>query len=196
MSFLLSPPANQPQKVEQSYFAELDPRLTTLKNADRIDEIVSSLVFQRQETFAAGPIARTTRRDWNIVSAKMFVFSRNANYRALIEADLAEFQYQVSELYKMASIGTFNDVDTSWLQKITLDLKIVSPMSASWLRAMKVWDTCTARLLSAEREGTLDKPMKRRMMHPVVISYIGFKRRAMKSKSLSMLDMMVDDELL
>lgn len=197
MSFLLTSPNDQQPKPEQSYFTTVEASLTKLKNADRIDEIVSTLaVSSREELFITQPIARLLRRDWNIVSAKMYVFSLKPDYRALIRADLNEFHYQVNELYKLCSIDTFSDVDTSWLSRLTFEVKIISPLSSSWLRGLKTWDACFARLLTAERLGFIDRKQRIKMLQPVSTAYYGFKTTAMKGQARNSLEMIEEGELM
>ena len=196
MSFLLSAPPNQPPQAEQTYVTSVDPKLTTLKNGNRIDEIISAMRVETTEQFLTHPVARTVRRDWNIVSAKMYVFCLREDYKVLIAKDLDEFQSQVKELLKIASIDVFSDVDTSWLQRIDLDITIVNPMGSAWLRALKTWDVCVARILSAERVGFIDRQKRIQMLRPATMAYLGFKSTAMKGKKQSLRDLVEESELM
>lgn len=190
MSFLLTAPADAEPIPERIFSENIDPALLHLKNANRIDEIRCEMgISYRQEIFITNPIARTMRRDWNIVSAKMYVFGLDAQYKGQIKDDLDELHDQVEALLKIVSIDTFSDVDTSWLMQLPLQIKVISPLSWSWLGALKTWDICTARLLTAERLGFIDRKQRMKMLHPVSVAYLGFKSRAMKSNTKSSSEM-------
>lgn len=158
--------------------------MEVMKNADRIDEIACTMsVVSKEVLLMTSPISRTIRRDWNIVSAKMYVFGLKRDHRALMEEDLKELHHQINELYVTASMGMFSDLDVSWLDLLRIEVKIISAQSSSLLRAMKIWDACVARLLTAERMGIIDKKTRRNILFPATTAYLGFKKTVMRSKT-------------
>ncbi|ABM39598.1 hypothetical protein Pnap_4316 (plasmid) [Polaromonas naphthalenivorans CJ2] len=168
-----------------------------MKNADRIEEIACNMAVVKKEVlFLTHPVSRTIRRDWNIVSAKMYVFGLKRDYRVLIQEDLAELHHQIDELYKVASMGLFSDVDTSWLNMLRVEVKIISANSSSWLRAMKTWDACVARLLTAERLGIIDRKQRKHILYPVTKAYIGFKNTAMRGKAQNARELVEEGSLM
>ncbi|CAN5464912.1 hypothetical protein BH10PSE16_BH10PSE16_04180 [soil metagenome] len=184
-------------KSEQSYFSSDECAFEIMKNADRIDEIACTMsVVKKEVLLMTNPISRTIRRDWNIVSAKMYVFGLKRDHRALIEEDLTELHHQIDELYKIASMGMFSDVDTSWLNMLRIEVKIISAQSSSWLRAMKIWDVCVARLLTAERMGLIDRKQRKNILYPVTMAYLGFKNTAMRGKGQNVREVVVQSSLI
>ena len=156
------------------------PMEGVLKNQNRINEIECRLSIENiNPIFVSGAVYRCVRRDWNIVSAKLFVNCLKREKRALIESDLADLHWAIGDLGNITSLPPFVDANTEWLQTHQLTLRLVHPFCASWLRAMVAWDLSIARLIASEKKGLISTSKRREIVRPATMAYMGFKARAM-----------------
>lgn len=168
-----------------------------MKNMDRLEDIATRMAAENNEiVFQTASISRTIRRDWNIVCAKMFVFGLKREYRKKIEEDLNEFHWQVNDLAESTSLGVFADQNTSWLKPVTVTLRIVCPLGASWMRAMQSWDNSDAKLMTAVKANLISKEKRFAIMAATHMAYGGFKGTAMRKPMRSATEMLEDQNLI
>lgn len=196
-STLLLPKDTPPLPVAEDCSPERRQLQTTpLKNANRIDEIQCRLrVIASNVLFLSGSTARTVRRDWNIVCSKMFVFGLNSAYQKRIQDDLTELHWQISDLSEITGTDLFTIQDLTWLAPVHIEMRIISPMASSLLRALQSWDLSVAKLLTAERNGLIDKPKRQAMLSAVNMAYVGFKGTAMKLSMKTTKEMLEESHL-
>jgi hypothetical protein len=170
---------------------------TPLKNSNRIDEISCRMsVGSSNVFFLSASTARTVRRDWNIVCSKMYVFSLNSSYQKRIQDDLTELHWQIADLADITGTDLFTVQDLNWLAPVHIEIRIVSPMASSLLRALQSWDLSVAKLLTAERNGMIDKLKRQAMLSAVNMAYIGFKGTAMKLSMKNTKEMLEESHLI
>lgn len=196
---LLQPPTSASLPTGVDNIVDEKPRFATppLKNERRIDEIESRMLVDDTEVLllSSGAV-RTLKRDWNIVCSKMYVFGLDSRYKAKILEDLTELHWQVDDLATVTDAELFSNQDLSWLTPVCLNLKVVSPQAASLLRAIRRWDLCVARLLTAERNLLIDYPKRLGILEAVERTYIGFKKTAMKLGTASTSEMLLKEKLI
>jgi hypothetical protein len=169
----------------------------SLKNVSRIDEIESRMSVEEIEVMLLSSWAiRTLKRDWNIVCSKMYVFGLDSRYKARIVEDLNELHWQVDDLATVTDAELFSSQDLSWLTPVCITLKVVSPQAASLLRAVRRWDLCMAKLLTAERTTLINKAKREGMLLGVNMAYLGFKGTAMKRAMGSTREMLQEENLI
>jgi hypothetical protein len=152
-----------------------------LKNDHRIQEIDSSMEANTQVTLLSSTMSRIMRKDWNIVCAKMYVFSLDRAIGHKINDALNALHWQVSDLVESPTVSIFKYSDTSWLKPEDFELRVVSAEAASWLRAICKIDDCVAKLLTAQHEGHIDKQIRVRALAAVSLAYTNFKFIAMNT---------------
>lgn len=170
----LSPPT-------PSTYAEDSAELTVLKNADRMAELRTPLRATITVAFDASPIARVMRRDWNLVSAKLYIHALNKAYRDQIEEDAMEMNWQIDDTYDdVSTMPWFGKIDKAWLHTREMQIDVVHPIAATWLRSMVKMDEIYASLICAEKSGLITLKKRRAIVLPCQISYLAFKATALK----------------
>ena len=150
-----------------------------VKNQLRIDEIRARMVTERRITILTSTMSRIMRKDWNIVSTKMYVHTLDPKLKTKVSNALAELSWEVADLNEGAEFSLFKNLDHSWLAPEVFMIKIVSPESASWLRAIQNIDLCIAKMLSAEKQGLIEKKQRLAALAGVNLAYTAFKYAAM-----------------
>jgi hypothetical protein len=171
------------------------PSAPTLKNQDRIDELRSRMFARHTVTLRTSFCSRNLRRDFNIASAKMYVYSLNRPYREKISEALSDLHWQIAILGSDPVILAFGALDVSWLNGGTFDFVMVSPESASMFRALRKLDELVARLFTAERQDLITRDQRRALMGPIDMAYAGFKQVAMKLANKSIEDLLAETNL-
>jgi hypothetical protein len=166
-----------------------------LKNQDRIDEIRSRMISRKTMSLRTSFCSRHMRRDFNIASAKMYVYSLNRQYKAKINEALVDLHWQISMLAVDPTLITFGPMDVSWLTAGTFNFMMVSSESASMFRALRKVDDIVARLYTAERDGLITREQRREIVAPVNLAYNGFKQVAMKLQNKSIEDLLSESHL-
>lgn len=136
-------------------------------------------------------MARVMRRDWNIVSAKLYLNARDHAYRKRIESDAVEMNWQVDDTADQIRAMPFQRLDRSWLHPRRMRLDVVHPLAAGWLRSMMTMDEIYTLLISAEKAGMISRRKRQAILLPCQIAYMAFKATAMKMELRS-----ADDDLL
>lgn len=168
-----------------------DVLLVEPKNAMRIEEINMRMSAHREVTMRASPMARVMRRDWNILSAKLYVNARDARYARRIKDDLSEMAWVISDIAEQVRTMPFREADATWLRPRKMHLQIIHPMTASWLRAMVEMDEAFSTLICAERAGLIDRKRRHQLLLPSQLAYMGFKATAMKIQLRTAEELMV-----
>ena len=180
--------------VEGSAVGEL-PAPAGLKNQDRILEIRSRMLARQTITLRTSYCSRHLRRDFNIASAKMYVYALNRKYKAKISEALSDLHWQISIVGADPSLLQFGPLDVSWLECGTFDFMMVSAESASMLRALRKVDELVARLHAAEREQLITREQRRAIIAPINLAYVGFKQIAMKLSNKSIEELLAETNM-
>lgn len=167
-----------------------DSDLVALKNDHRIENLRARQRAYVDATFEASPIARVIRRDWNILSAKLYINALSHSYRRQIEADMTEFATQVHETATDVRLMPFGHLERSWLRPRRMKIQVVHPITGMWLRSMRTLDEIYAILICAEKTGLISARKRQAIMLPCHLSYLAFKCTAMK------IQLKTSDELL
>lgn len=135
--------------------------------------------------FEASPVARIIRRDWNFVSTKLYINALDREYRMLIDDDANELCWQVEDALEDTLRMPFERVDTKWMRPRNIELEIIHPIAAKWLRAMINLDKMYALLVSAEKRGLITRRKRHGFILPSLVAYVAFKSTATKMKFFS-----------
>ncbi len=181
---------NADDELDMELERTVDPVIVQMKNEDRIAKLRAKLRAESTITMRTSPISRVLRRDWNIVSAKLFLNSIDADYQQQIRRDLDELHWQVDDLLEQLKVMPIGKLDTSWMVPRQLDVKVIHPLTASWLRAFRNFDRCFEILINAERSQLITRKQRFAFSAPVQLAYFSFKATAMK------LPLKTTDELL
>jgi hypothetical protein len=150
-----------------------------IKNQRRIDEVRARMVVESKITILTSTMSRIMRKDWNIVSTKMYVHTLNPSIKMRVTEALAELNWEVADLQESATLSLFKNLDHSWLAQENFLVKVLSPESASWLRAVQSIDICIAKMMTAEKQGLLEKKQRLAALAGVNLAYTAFKYSAM-----------------
>lgn len=167
-----------------------DPLIVQMKNENRIANLRASLRASVTITMQTSPLSRVMRRDWNIVSAKLFLNAIDQAYQQQIKHDLDELHWQTDDLLEQLQLFPAEKLDASWMVPRQLSLQVVHPLTASWLRAFRKFDKSIAILINAERAELITRRQRFSFLAPVQLAYFSFKATAMK------LPLKTTDELL
>ena len=157
-----------------------EPLILSLKNGNLMDTLRTSLRAEATVTYQTSPVARIVRRDWNIVSAKLFVSALDHDYAKKIRADVSDMTWQMQDVLDVARTLPIPDLDTSWMRPRELRLQIVHPLAAQWLRAFTLLDQAYAILINAELDERITPEMRWQIIAPAQMAYMGFKATAMR----------------
>lgn len=150
-----------------------------IKNQRRIDEVRARMVVDSKITILTSTMSRIMRKDWNIVSTKMYVHTLNPQIKVRVNDALSELNWEVADLNESAEFSLFKNLDHTWLAPEHFLVKILSPESASWLRAVQSIDLCIAKMLTAEKQGLIVKKQRLDALAGVNLAYTAFKYSAM-----------------
>lgn len=171
----------------------LDEDFVELKNGERMARLRPRMSTCVALTFKAGPISRIMRRDWNILSTKLYYNVRSPVLYQQIESDMVEFGWQVSDTADQVNAMPFHKLEESWLRPRRMQVEVVHPITAAWLRAMNVFDGVYAKLICAEKAGMITRSKRLSLMIPCHLSYMAFKCTAMDIR-LKSTDELLDAE--
>lgn len=157
-----------------------EPLVVELKCSHRIEKIRTSLTASATVTFSTSPVARILRRDWNLVSAKMFLNCLDEEYAKLVQDDADELAWQTNDLLDMVKSLPIGNMEMAWMRPRQLNLQIVHPLAAQWLRAFVKYDKAFAILINAEKAQRITRAKRWQLTFPTQMAYMGFKARAMK----------------
>ena len=150
---------------------------TTLKNGARL-EAIRCVMSATAEMTLFTPIARRhLRRDFNIASAKMYVYGLNKAYKTEIVEALSGLEFAI-ELLEM-DVAIWSERPNP-LTPCTFKMLLISPQSVRMMRVMSKLDKCMLGVYAAYLDGTIDKARKSEVLRPFHLAYLNFKRVAMK----------------
>lgn len=181
---------NADEALDTELESSLDPLVVRMKNEHRLTKLRASLRADANIVMRTSPLARVMRRDWNIVSAKLFLNALDPTYQAQIRRDLDELHWQVDDLWDQVKHLPTEGFDTNWMLPRQLSLQVVHPLTASWLRAFRRFDECFGTLLVAEKGALITRRQRFAFLAPVQLAYFSFKATAMN------LPLKTTDELL
>jgi hypothetical protein len=170
---------NADEELDKELALTADPVIVQMKNENRIASLRTKLRAQATITMRTSPISRVLRRDWNIVSANLFLNCLYGDYQNEIRNDLAELHWMVDDLKHELSVLPIGSLDTSWMVPRRLDVQVIHPLTASWLRAFRNFDKCFEILINAERSNLITRKQRFAFTAPVQIAYLIFKAKAM-----------------
>lgn len=157
-----------------------DPLVVQMKNSDRLERIRASMTARADLIFHTSPVSRVMRRDWNIVSAKLFLNALDERLRQRIADDLVELVWQSTDLLESLQTNIRLDKqDMIWMRPRKIELQVVHPLAAQWLRCMRTIDSCYLIMINAEKSGIITRKHRWAMMGPTQMAYMGFKSSAM-----------------
>ena len=162
--------------------------LLIVKHQERLDAIRTRLKASTSVSLKTSICARHIRRDFNIASAKMYVFGLNRNFAANMQSALDDMEWSLDLLATDAA--KYSYVSTDCLSPNNYDLDVVSAESAQMLRVLKKADSYLSRLYAAELLGIIERDARRDVMRPFWMTYAVFKRVAMKTKAKTMDEML------
>ncbi|WP_234265109.1 hypothetical protein [Hydrogenophaga sp. NFH-34] len=157
-----------------------EPLVVELKNGHRLQRIRASMSAAASIQFATSPIARILRRDWNIVSAKLFLNCLDPDWAKLVREDAAEMTWQMSDLLDIVKSLPVGQIEHAWMRPRKINLQIVHPICAQWLRAFTKYDQAYTILINAQKSGRMQPKQRWALTLPSQMAYMGFKARAMK----------------
>ena len=165
-----------------------------LKNAHRMEALRPRMRAYVDATFEASPVARVMRRDWNIVSSKLYMHALDPAYRKKIEADLVEMSWQIDDTAEQVRSMPFHRLDRQWLRARRIQAQVIHPMTAAWWRSMMALDEAFALLICAEKAGMITRRKRISILLPCQLSYMAFKATAMKTEFKSA-DELINDSV-
>ncbi len=161
-----------------------------VKNSDRNTEIRARLRADADIVLLTSYCARSIRRDFNIVSAKMYVFGLKRSFKAELKERLDDLEFEVAILE--TELTDVMHLDVSPLTPNTYQLSVVSRESAQMLLILAKSDYLLARLYVAKFLGLMTREERYLGMRSFARSYDAFKRFAMRIRSMT-LDEMMDE---
>lgn len=151
-----------------------------LKNLHKLDRIRAKYRATTDVWVLASPIARVLRRDWCLVTSKMFLnVAETPSLEAKIRNELQELHWQIDDLADQVKIFPFAR-DTSWVTPRPMTIDIVHPLAASWLRAMMKMDKVFVDLVCAEKAERITRRQRFSLLLPSQLAYMGFKATSMQ----------------
>ncbi|ABM59448.1 hypothetical protein Veis_3733 [Verminephrobacter eiseniae EF01-2] len=175
-----TPPTQTLDVCDSSIEDAIAEACVELKNEHRMNALRTRMRAHVDVTFQASPVARVMRRDWNIVSSKLYVNALAQDYRQRIESDMIEMTWQMDDTADQVRAMPFEKLDTSWLHPRRMQVQVVHPITAAWLRSMVAMDEMYAKLICAEKAGMITLRKRHALLLPCQLSYMAFKATAMK----------------
>jgi hypothetical protein len=164
--------------------SKMNPTTTTsdglvMKNTGKIEDVFSRLEARLSLKLASWQCSRYLRRDFNIVSEKMFrrCRSRNPTDPQQIRGLLEEFSLQ-AEMLKAESLQY--DI-TQELIFQTVDVRIVSPESMQLVKAFKATDEAMVRVICAFQDQKISKEEMENYPRPAFAAYSDLKQYILRS---------------
>ena len=155
-----------------------DPQVdNTLKNLSRIAAIRATMTARKTLVLYTPFACRHLRRDFNIASAKMYVYGLDRSYKKEISDAIATLQFAVS-LLEM-DVAPWTNMPNV-LAPRSFELLLVSAESTRMMRVLQAVDRCMTGVYSALINGDMTRPERDNLLRPFLISYLNFKRVAMK----------------
>lgn len=165
--------------LDREIDSSTDPVVVQMKNNDRLERIRTTLRARASIIFSTAPVSRVIRRDWNIVSAKLFLNAIDDRLRTRIANDLTELHWQANDLLDaLKSIPRPKD-EAMWMRPRLVEVQVVHPLAAQWLRSMRTIDECYLIMINAEKAGVITRKHRWAMVAPTQLAYMGFKASAM-----------------
>jgi len=156
-----------------------DPLVVELKGSERLAKLKLDLMVQTTTLFKTSPVSRVMRRDWNIVTVKMFFNTMDPRMMARIRDDLTELQWQAADLLDSLKSIPMSKVEPMWMRPRSIEVQVISPLAGQLLRTMKIIDQCYLIMINAEKAEIITRKRRWAMMAPVQLAYLGFKTAAM-----------------
>lgn len=143
-----------------------------IKNTARIERIESRMEKRLTVQVFSWQISRVIRRDFNLLSAKMYMRGQDKKQKAQISELLLELSLQSASL--KAESTNFSDDPNPTIRE--LPIRIVSPESAMLYQALKEADKVYARLGFAYREHQITERSFNERCHSFESAYSDLKR--------------------
>lgn len=154
----------------------INPTLTTeaglvLKNVGRIEDIDTRMEVRTDANLRSWQCSRILRRDFNLVTAKMYIKCRDKRDRRQVKDLISEFVLR-SEFLKAESELCELSYD---LQVGTVPLRIVSPEASLLYKTFMDIDLVIAKLTCAEMDQRLTHEKAQEMPLDVFCAYSDLK---------------------
>lgn len=146
-----------------------------VRDAERIERIRTPVEARVRVVLYTAPLCRAVRKDYHIVSAKMFL-ARGEKVRALSEAlREAERACVEAQLYARRYRGEYG----VQFPPQSFELRVVSPFAHRYLRAILELDPVNLLLLQAETRGVLARRERMEIVRPCLALLFEVKRIAL-----------------
>jgi len=149
--------------------------LRTLRDAERIERIRTGAEARVRLTLYTPGLARVVRKDFNIVSAKMFLARADkaaALSTALRECERSCVQAELAAERHRADYGVA-------LAPQSFELRIVSPFANRYYRSILRLDAVNKLLVAAETRGVIDRRARAKIVRPCLGLIFEVKRIAL-----------------
>jgi hypothetical protein len=154
---------------------EISPEL---KYASRLGEIQYRMSANTELTLRTSHCARNMRRDFNIASAKMYVYSLDHAYKRLISNAISDLSHELTLL--AATVMPYRHYEISNLVPIKYKVLVISAESAALMKSLSTADRLFAHLYEAEFREVITRAQRFQIMMPFMIVYSHFKKVALK----------------
>ena len=154
---------------------DIQPR--PMRDADRIERILAPTEARIRLTLYTAPLCRAIRKDYNIVSTKMYLARGEKTIqlskalreleRAAVEAELA------SERYRSADYAEIKFSPSAF------DVRVVSPFANRYQRSISRIDAVNHLLMLAETKGLMTRSERLDIINPPITLIYELKRIAL-----------------
>jgi len=151
------------------------PPLRPLRDLERIERIRTGAEARVRVTLYTPGIARVVRKDFNIVSAKMFLARADkamAISAALRALERSCVQAELAAEYHRADYGVE-------LAPQRYELRIVSPFANRYYRSIMRLDAVNTLLVAAETRGVIERRTRTKIVRPCLGLLFELKRIAL-----------------
>lgn len=162
-----------------------------LKYQDRLDNVRARMKGTMSITLQTPFCARQMRREFNILSTKIYIYGLNKNFNKQTCALLDDLDWARSDLRDSAAL--FNGEDTSVLIPSTYAFDFVCPEALRLCRIIQRADHDLSKIYAAQLALKITKYDRWAMMRSFLMTYEVFKRHALKLKGRTMNEMLDDD---
>lgn len=146
-----------------------------LRDTERIERICAPIEARVRLVLRTASLCRTVRKDFNIVTTKMFL-ARGAKVAALSFA-LRELERACVEAELAAETFRAN-YEVEFLPQ-AFELRIVSPSANRYVRSITRLDAANGVLIAAETRGAIERRLRHKIVRPCLALLFAVKRLAL-----------------
>jgi hypothetical protein len=154
-----------------------------LKNVDKIGALNTNIDSQVVARFLSWQVSREVRRDYHLVTSKLFKRSRDKVFRAQAKSLLVEMVVQ-GEFLKESALE-YPAPPSDLVVPMEVPLRVVSPEAGLLYRAFSEADAPIAALNHASKTDVISKEHMEQLVKPFLDAYKDFKSFVMGQQQLS-----------